>query len=164
MLLAAFDARRPTADADALARNFPNDQANVVARVVEIANQPLPEHDGVEFRTDTVRSRVIRDAELYAGFRIAMDCAIATAIVKLRLDINFGDPVTPAPELIDLPALRAGEPPIRVLGYPLETVLAEKIPPRSRSARPTPGCATTPTSTPSPEHTASRMQRHAKRC
>lgn len=70
---------------------------------------------------------MIRDQDLYSGVRIAMDCAIATAVVKLRLDINFGDPVTPAPELIDLPALRPGEPPIRVLGYPLETVLAEKI-------------------------------------
>jgi hypothetical protein len=127
MLLAAFDARRATADADALARNFPNDEASVVARVVNIANQPLGEADGVEFRTDTITSRVIRDEDLYSGVRIVMDGVIATAIVKLRLDINFGDPVTPEPELIDLPALRPGEPPIRVLGYPLETVLAEKI-------------------------------------
>jgi hypothetical protein len=126
MLLAAFDARRPTADLDALARNFPNDQASVVARVVEIASQRMLE-DGVAFRTSTVTSRVIRDEELYAGARVAMDCAIATAIVRLRLDINFGDPVTPRPRLVDLPALRAGEPPVRVLGYPLETVLAEKI-------------------------------------
>jgi len=41
-----------------------------------------------------VRSRVIRDEALYSGVRIAMDCAIATAVVKTRLDVNFGDPVT----------------------------------------------------------------------
>lgn len=127
MLLAAFDARRPTADADTLARDFANDEATVVARVVEIAKQPMPVDDGVEFRIGTITSRVIRDEALYAGVRVAMDCAIATAIVKLRLDVNFGDPVTPEPELIELPALRPGEPPVRVLGYPLETVLAEKI-------------------------------------
>jgi nucleotidyltransferase AbiEii toxin of type IV toxin-antitoxin system len=28
---------------------------------------------------------------------------------------------------IDLPALRPGAPPVRILGYPIETVLAEKI-------------------------------------
>ena len=56
-----------------------------------------------------------------------MDCAIATALVKFRLDVNFGDPITPAPQLIDLPALTPGDPPVRVLGYPLETILAEKI-------------------------------------
>lgn len=127
MLLAAFDARRPTADADTLARDFANDEATVVARVVEIAKQPMPVDDGVDFRIGTITSRVIRDEALYAGVRVAMDCAIATAVVKLRLDVNFGDPVTPEPELIALPALRPGEPPVRVLGYPLETVLAEKI-------------------------------------
>lgn len=56
-----------------------------------------------------------------------MDCAIATATVKFRMDVNFGDPVTPRPELVTLPALRAGLEPVCVLGYPVETVLAEKI-------------------------------------
>jgi hypothetical protein len=34
MLLAALHARRPTPDKDALARDFANDEATVVARVV----------------------------------------------------------------------------------------------------------------------------------
>ena len=126
ILLAAFDARRPTADVDALARNFANDEATVVARIIAIGEQSIPD-DGVEYRTHTVTSRVIRDADLYSGVRVAMDCGIASAIVKLRLDVNFGDPVTPTPQLIDLPALRPEYPPIQILGYPLETVLAEKI-------------------------------------
>ena len=37
MLLAAYDARRPTADLDALAHAVSNDQAAVVERVIEIA-------------------------------------------------------------------------------------------------------------------------------
>jgi hypothetical protein len=126
ILLAAFNARRPTADVDALARNFANDEATVVARIVAIAAQSIPD-DGVEYRTHTVTSRVIRDEDLYSGVRVAMDCAIASAVIKLRLEVNFGDPVTPAPQQIDLPALRPDHPPIRILGYPLETVLAEKI-------------------------------------
>jgi hypothetical protein len=56
-----------------------------------------------------------------------MDTRIATANVMFRLDINFGDPVTPAPRLIDLPSLRPDTPPVCILGYPIETVLAEKI-------------------------------------
>lgn len=126
ILLAVFDARRPTADVDALARNFANDEATVVARIVAIAEQSISD-DGVEYRTHTVTSRVIRDEDLYSGVRVAMDCGIASAVIKLRLDVNFGDPVTPAPQQIDLPALRPDHPPIRILGYPLETVLAEKI-------------------------------------
>ncbi|HJQ47000.1 MAG TPA: nucleotidyl transferase AbiEii/AbiGii toxin family protein [Amycolatopsis sp.] len=125
MLLATFGARRPTADADALARDMANDEATVVARIVEIAG--LADNDGVEFRTNTVTARTIRDEALYAGVRVTMDARLATATVRFRIDVNFGDPVTPAPQMIDLPALRPDDAPIRILGYPIETVLAEKI-------------------------------------
>ena len=91
----------------------------------EVADLPLD--DGVEFRTDTATSRIIREQDLYAGVRIAMDSTISTATVKFRMDVNFGDPVTPAPGWVALPALRACMDPVRVLGYPVETVLAEKI-------------------------------------
>jgi hypothetical protein len=125
MLLAAYDARRPTADLDALARSIADDQDTVVSLVSEIADIPLD--DGVDFRTDTATSRIIREQALYSGVRIAMDTAISTAIVKFRIDVNFGDPITPAPGWVTLPPLRTGMEPVRVLGYPVETVLAEKI-------------------------------------
>lgn len=126
MLLAAFGERRPTVDADALARNMPGDEQEVSARIAAIAKLPDSE-DGVAFDTDTITTRIIRDEALYAGLRVAMDARIATATVKLRLDINFGDPITPAAQIVELPALRSGAPSIRVLGYPIETVLAEKV-------------------------------------
>lgn len=126
MLLAVFDARRPTADADLLATNIANDEASVVSRVVEVAAIELDPDDGVEFLVDTVTSQSIREDDLYTGVRIGMECRIATARVKLKLDINFGDPVTPAPQLLELPSQRPGVPPVTVLGYPIETVLAEK--------------------------------------
>lgn len=56
-----------------------------------------------------------------------MDATISTATVKFRTDVNFGDPITPAPGWVALPSLRPGMEPVRVLGYPVETVLAEKI-------------------------------------
>jgi hypothetical protein len=125
MLLAAYDARRPTADLDALARSIADDQDTVLSLVSEVAALPLD--DGVEFRTDTATSRIIREQALYAGVRIAMDTTISTATVKFRMDVNFGDPITPAPGLVTLPPLRPAMEPVRVLGYPVETVLAEKI-------------------------------------
>lgn len=125
MLLAAFGHRRATSDADALARNLASDEASVMARVVEVAS--LPGDDGVEFLADTVRASVIRDDSLYSGVRVIMDARLATAQMKLQLDVNFGDPVIPAPREIDLPPLRPGFPPVRLLGYPLATMLAEKL-------------------------------------
>jgi hypothetical protein len=92
MLLAAYDARRPTADLDALARYVANDEAEVLSRVTEIARLAPSVDDGVVYRTETATASVIRDRALYAGVRIAMDCQISTAAVKFRLDVNFGDP------------------------------------------------------------------------
>lgn len=126
MLLASFGNRRPTVDADALARNIAADAEAVTARVAEIAQLDDPD-DGVEFDTNTVTTAPIRESAHYAGVRVTMVARLATAEVKLRLDINFGDPVTPEPRLVELPALRPGGEPIRVLGYPIETVLAEKL-------------------------------------
>jgi hypothetical protein len=126
MLLASFGTRRPTVDADALARNIASDQETVARRVADIAAIEDPD-DGVEFLPDTATTAVIRDDALYSGVRVTMTARLVTAQVKLRLDINFGDPVTPAPRTVVLPSLRPDAPPIRVLGYPIETVLAEKL-------------------------------------
>jgi hypothetical protein len=127
MLLAALDARRPTADADLLARQLSNDEAVVVGSVRDVAEVELPEEDGVEFLTGTVTAESIRDGDLYSGMRITMTCRVSTAVLKLKLDVNFGDPVTPGPRRIDFPSQRPGWPATSILGYPIETVLAEKI-------------------------------------
>ena len=124
MLLASFGTRRPTVDA--LARNMASDEETVARRVADIAAIEDPD-DGVEFLPDTATTAVIRDDALYSGVRVTMTARLVTAQVKLRLDINFGDPVTPAPRTVVLPSLRPDAPPIRVLGYPIETVLAEKL-------------------------------------
>lgn len=127
MLLAALKARRATIDADLLATHLANDQDAVLARVVEIAATPTDREDGVEYLLRTARARTIRDGNLYAGVRVTMDARVARATVKLQLDVNFGDPVTPAPAEIAYPTLREGDPYVHVLGYPLVTVLAEKL-------------------------------------
>ncbi len=127
MLLASFGNRRPTVDADTLARHMPAEHDAVARRVTQIASLRAADDDGVEFLVDTVTTSTIRDDALYSGVRVVMDARLATAQVKLRLDVNFGDPVTPAPRVVELPALRPDTPPIRILGYPVETVLAEKL-------------------------------------
>ncbi|SDZ15231.1 Nucleotidyl transferase AbiEii toxin, Type IV TA system [Amycolatopsis xylanica] len=126
LLLSVFNARRPTADADLLAQRLANDEATIVARVREIAETRSAD-DGVEFLTGTTTAQSIRDDAVYSGVRISMNCLVSTASVKLKLDINVGDPVTPAPRLIELSSQRLDQPPVRLLGYPIETVLAEKI-------------------------------------
>lgn len=127
MLLAVLAARRATVDADFLATSLVNEEAAVLERVVDIASIVPDVDDGVRYAVGTARARTIREGALYTGVRITMDAQVSTATVKLQLDINFGDPITPAPVEIDYPGLREGTPSIPVLGYPLVTVIAEKV-------------------------------------
>jgi predicted nucleotidyltransferase component of viral defense system len=123
MLLAAFDERRPTADVDLLARQVPNDIDAIAALVREVLAVEID--DGVIFEPSKLRAQVIREADLYPGVRIVVPASVARARHPLRVDVNVGDPVTPAPVEVSYPPLLAE--PFSVVCYPLETVLAEKI-------------------------------------
>ncbi len=123
MLLAAFNERRPTGDVDFLARKVSNDVETIAALVRGVLAVEVD--DGVVFEPDGLRTQVIRDVDLYTGVRIVVPARVARARHPLRLDVNVGDPVTPAPVEVEYPAL-LGEP-FAVIGYPLATVLAEKI-------------------------------------
>jgi hypothetical protein len=54
-----------------------------------------------------------------------MPASVATAELALKVDVNVGDPVTPAPVEVTYPALL--DEPFTLVGYPLATVLAEKL-------------------------------------
>jgi hypothetical protein len=123
MLLAAFDERRPTGDVDLLAANISNDAETISRLIREIL--AIGVDDGVAFEPDGLRAAVIREADPYTGVRITVPASIARARHPLRIDVNVGDPVTPAPVEIAYPTL-LGEP-FEILGYPIERVLAEKI-------------------------------------
>ncbi|GAB3998627.1 nucleotidyl transferase AbiEii/AbiGii toxin family protein [Glycomyces albus] len=123
LLLAAFDARRPTRDADLLGR-MDNDAEVLVDRVGEIAG--IDVDDGLEFDTDQIRAAVIREDDLYSGLRITMPASLGKARIKLALDVNFGDPVTPEAVRIPYPSVLESRS-FELLAYPIETVLAEKI-------------------------------------
>ncbi len=123
MLLAVFDERRPTADVDLLAQRVTNNVEAVAGLVREIVAVEVD--DGVVFDPSKLRAQVIREADLYTGVRIVVPAGVARSRHPLRVDVNVGDPVTPAPVEVTYPALLAE--PFTVVGYPLETVLAEKI-------------------------------------
>lgn len=97
MLLAALNARRATVDADLLATDLDNQEGAVLQRIVEIATLVPEVDDGVRFSAQAANARIIREAALYAGVRVTMDARVSSATVKLQLDVNFGDPITPAP-------------------------------------------------------------------
>ena len=122
LLLTVLGARRPTRDADVLARGIDGDEENLIAAVGEISG--IPADDGITFDASAVRASVIREFAAYPGLRISVPATLGTARLQLRLDVNFGDPV--GPQEIEYPTLLADEP-IALLGYPVEAVIAEKV-------------------------------------
>jgi predicted nucleotidyltransferase component of viral defense system len=123
MLLAVFEERRPTGDVDLLARSTANEVDTIAAIVREVASVEVD--DGVRYEPDQLRSERIRETDAYAGVRLTMPARLDRARHPLRIDVSVGDPVTPRPVEVEFPSLLEG--PFRIIGYPLETVLAEKI-------------------------------------
>ncbi|MGI5950903.1 MAG: nucleotidyl transferase AbiEii/AbiGii toxin family protein [Brooklawnia sp.] len=126
VLLAAFAARRPTKDIDLQANRLTGDHEEVAERVRAIAS--LDVGDGLVFDPASVTATTIRDEDAYAGVRVKLTAMLGTARLRIGIDVNFGDPIWPAPRLVDLPRVAPlGLPPVTLLGYPLTMVLAEKV-------------------------------------
>ncbi|HEY3505772.1 MAG TPA: nucleotidyl transferase AbiEii/AbiGii toxin family protein [Actinocatenispora sp.] len=126
VLLAAFTARRPTKDIDLRASRLSNEADDVAERVRQIAAIDMP--DGVIFDADAVTASEIREEDQYSGIRAKLVGMLGRARITVGVDVNFGDPIWPEPELIDLPRIvDTGQPPVQVLGYPLSMVIAEKV-------------------------------------
>jgi predicted nucleotidyltransferase component of viral defense system len=123
MLLSAFGQRRPTRDIDLLAKTTSREPAAVADLIREIA--AIEADDGVVYETSQMTTMIIREQDLYAAVRVAVPARIDRARQPLRVDVNVGDPVTPAPTVVTYPAL-LGEP-FPLLAYPIEAVLAEKL-------------------------------------
>jgi predicted nucleotidyltransferase component of viral defense system len=122
MLLAVLDARRPTRDADLSVQGMPNDEALIRQIVSEIGQ--IVSADGLTFDTGKINTTPMREDAEYHGVRVTIPASLATAKLKVQLDLSFGDPVEVRE--ISYPTLLDDQD-ITMLGYPVELTLAEKI-------------------------------------
>jgi predicted nucleotidyltransferase component of viral defense system len=101
----------------------------------QIVGDTCSAHDGTDGLTfDVSTMRVLKDRdEIVPGGKLAFDARIGSTKIPLRIDIGYGNVVTPASRhlLIQtvLPDLIA---PIPFQAYPLETIISEKIHAMSR--------------------------------
>ena len=124
VLLAAYGDRRPTRDLDFAASGLDADAADVDPIIREVLAVDLD--DGLIFDRGQIDIDAIREGQFYPGIRATIRGALSTARIRFHIDLNIGDPLWPAPEMIDLPRLLVDEP-IRIRGYRVELILAEKI-------------------------------------
>lgn len=123
VLLAAFGSRRPTRDIDLCADHLSGELDAMREVVRTIAAIPLD--DGLQLDPDSATAELIRDDHEYPGVRVTLTATLSAARLTFHVDINIGDPVSPAPQRIVLPKILGGT--MELTGYPLTMVLAEKI-------------------------------------
>lgn len=84
------------------------------------------EPDGVVFDLDSVVGQEILSQAVHVGVRLLFSADLGGMVLRMQVDVGFGDAVVPEPRWIDYPQLLdLGRP--RVLGYPVEATLAEKL-------------------------------------
>lgn len=114
---------RPTRDLDLLGFGE-NTLEQLKSIFKEICLFPV-EEDGIRFLVNTIQCGKIREDQIYGGTRITLDAELASAKIKMQIDIGFGDRITPKAEQIQFPVLLDFPPPT-LKCYPKETVVAEK--------------------------------------
>jgi len=125
VLLAVFAARRPTKDIDLQATQVANDVEAVTTRFREIISIDLG--DGLVFDPTTITASVIREEEEYEGIRLRLRATLGKTRLFVGVDVNFGDPIWPAPQTVVVPPVAdLGRAPVTLTGYPLPMVIAEK--------------------------------------
>ena len=115
---------RPTGDIDFLGIGL-QDEAAIRDSIEAICGIPCPE-DGVVFEPATIRIDTIRDEQPYGGLRAQIRSSLGQAGLHLRVDIGFGDIITPGRVVQECPTF-LGLPAPRLWTYPRETLVAEKL-------------------------------------
>lgn len=117
---------RPTLDIDFMGMRINRDAVTIKSSFIEIMNTEVPE-DGITFLPETISSAPITIEKEYPGLRLTFDGRLDSIRKTLAMDIGFGDIIIPNPVNMNYPTIFDEEERIDILGYSLETVVAEKF-------------------------------------
>ncbi len=115
---------RTTLDIDASLKNLPLTPDAIRAMLEEVFALPLA--DDVVFVFKAISP--IHEDDVYGGYRVKFTAYYAEAFPTfMSIDISTGDAIVPDPVLHQFPQLFDASSTYRLLGYPIETILAEKV-------------------------------------
>lgn len=120
----AREMHRATRDMDLLAVESAK-AVDIETKLNAICSTPV-EEDGLTFNLTELRLVDIREDNRYGGIRARFPARLGSAKITMQIDFGFGDAVTPPPIETDYPTLLDMAAP-RILAYPRETVVAEKL-------------------------------------
>lgn len=117
-------AYRPTRDIDFTGYGSA-EQADVIRDVREIC-ETADAAGHLVFDTASIVAEPIRDGSEYAGLRMRIRARLGESDVPVQIDVGFGNAIVPGPEETEYRTI-LGDPSPRILAYPRESVVAEKL-------------------------------------
>jgi hypothetical protein len=115
---------RPTRDIDFTGYGSSNEE-DVIRDLREICAM-VDEVDPLIFDLDSITTEPTRDEFEYGGFRIKLKALLGNSDIPVQIDVGFANEIVPGPEEVEYRTI-LGDPPPRILAYPRESVVAEKL-------------------------------------
>lgn len=112
---------RTTMDMDTTIKGIPLKEEKIKEIVNEIIN--IDVDDGIRFEIKDIS--YIREEDEYENFRISLIANVGKTKNPMKLDLTTGDAITPREIEYTYPCIFSQED-IKIMAYPLETILAEK--------------------------------------
>ena len=112
---------RTTMDMDTTIKGIPLKEEKIKEIVEEIIN--INVDDGIRFEIKDIS--YIREEDEYENFRISLIANVGKTKNPMKLDLTTGDAITPGEIEYTYPCIFTQED-IKIMAYPLETILAEK--------------------------------------
>ena len=112
---------RTTMDMDTTIKGIPLKEEKIKEIVEEIIN--INVDDGIRFEIKDIS--YIREEDEYENFRISLIANVGKTKNPIKLDLTTGDAITPREIEYTYPCIFNKED-IKIMAYPLETILAEK--------------------------------------
>lgn len=99
-----------------------------IERAIRTAIAAEVPEDGVTFDLNSLTVKKDRGEGIIPGGKVQLVAQLHTARIPLAIDVGFGNVITPFAEEVEIPTLLSDLlPSPRVYGYPLETIVAEKL-------------------------------------
>jgi predicted nucleotidyltransferase component of viral defense system len=100
--------------------------AEIEEAIRKAVGTPVPD-DGVRFNLDGMKA-IKEHVGRIMGSKIKISASVHTAVVPIRIDVGFDNVITPEALPVEIPTLLPDLVPCPVIaGYPLETIIAEKL-------------------------------------
>lgn len=112
---------RTTMDMDTTIKGIPLKEEKIKEIVDEIIN--INVDDGIKFEMKDIS--YIREEDEYENFRISLTANVGKTKNPMKLDLTTGDAITPREIEYTYPCIFSQEN-VKIMAYPLETILAEK--------------------------------------